>query len=412
MWLWILISFKMVSELEGYANGNIAGSCGSMLPNHPGFGPETSKPPFMITCQNCNSSEDPITVTLKSNNYNKFAGFMLEARNASLNGDGPAIGKFIVLDRGNTKLLTCNGPDSAVSHNHNRDKTSVSFNWTAQGADCNIIFRATVVEGYAVYWVRVEHPHYRPTPTPEPTTPEPTTSESPTSESPSRNFQKNENIGLMMMCVENLVEAVTRTMAQCFSRFKFHQNKALMAFCKAACAILAVLSLVFFVMVDHYKVALIALVSVVIVIIFIELVLLLLPLGPSHELKDICDLAHQACCIIHHVFTIAVILLGVVNCVSLCEDKQKVYWLLIVLIAYTVWILLNEIWVSERNVRKKKKLHKNRRERSEDDQHEPRGMKENLCAVKMDVIIAVIFIIGNLLFTAAVIPGLFQCQFN
>lgn len=125
--------------------------------------------------------------------------------------------------------------------------------------------------------------------------------------------------------------------------------------------------------------------------------------------KGICSLTHRGCCTIHRVFTLAVILVGIVNCICICGENQRLYWLLLVLIAYTVWIRLNEIWVSELGVRKRR-LQKNRKERSEHEQWEPQGTEECLCAVNTDVVVAVVFTFGNLLFNAALIVGLFSCK--
>lgn len=139
MWLWILIGLN-ISELKGYSDGDFAQACDSMLPvhNRPGgfFPPQTSELPYEINFQYGRRIEDPITggqvwldltahslfsvfklsvwwvfkqfsVILKGKDSRRFKGFMLEARDRNLGGDGPPVGKFITLDSQMTRLLRC-----------------------------------------------------------------------------------------------------------------------------------------------------------------------------------------------------------------------------------------------------------------------------------------------------------------
>ncbi|XP_032428205.1 serine/threonine-rich protein adg2-like isoform X1 [Xiphophorus hellerii] len=175
MWSWIFIGFTFISKLHGYSEGNFPEVCESMRPHHGRGGaeslPQTSEPPFMVSYQLSSNVGDPITVSLKSKNGFTFKGFMLEARNPSLNGDGPPLGKFIMLDSSQSRLLKCgNSQDSAVSNALNLRKTLVKVNWTADGDEQDIIFRATFSESYSKYWERVNVAVLRPTSTPEPET--------------------------------------------------------------------------------------------------------------------------------------------------------------------------------------------------------------------------------------------------
>ncbi|XP_027883681.1 ferric-chelate reductase 1-like [Xiphophorus couchianus] len=175
MWSWIFIGLTFISKLHGYSEGNFPEVCESMRPHHGRGGaeslPQTSEPPFMVSYQLSSNVGDPITVSLKSKNSFTFKGFMLEARNPSLNGDGPPLGKFIMLDSSQSRLLKCgNSQDSAVSNALNLRKTLVKVNWTADGDEQDIIFRATFSESYSKYWERVNVAVLRPTSTPKPET--------------------------------------------------------------------------------------------------------------------------------------------------------------------------------------------------------------------------------------------------
>ncbi|XP_013858210.1 ferric-chelate reductase 1 [Austrofundulus limnaeus] len=178
VWLWILIGLN-ISELKGYSHGNFPQACDSMLPvhDHPGgvFPPQSSEPPFEVIYER-GRIEDPITVILKGKDSRRFRGFMLEARNRNLGGDGPPVGKFITLDSQMTRLLKCNNlPDSAVSQRLLGYKSEFRVNWTVQGEDLDIIFRATFLQEYELFWERVTAILFRPTSTSVPSTTEPTT---------------------------------------------------------------------------------------------------------------------------------------------------------------------------------------------------------------------------------------------
>ncbi|XP_021173276.2 ferric-chelate reductase 1 [Fundulus heteroclitus] len=146
MLFWIFITYNFISKLHGYSHGNFPQVCDSMRPLHGTNGvensPQTSEPPFMVSYQLGRNIGDPITVSLRSKDTFKFMGFMLEARDVSLDGDGPPLGKFIILDTSQSRLLKCgDSEDSAVSHKLNVDKTLIEVNWTAEGAEQDIMFR-------------------------------------------------------------------------------------------------------------------------------------------------------------------------------------------------------------------------------------------------------------------------------
>lgn len=162
MWLWIVISLETITKVHGYTEGGFPESCDSMSPVHTNrneisYEPQSTDPPFEITYDPAPHGH-PITGTeniflklvnhyssllqwsstyycvhflflpfslinlqtffqvyLKSKQSNKFTGFMLEARKTE-DVVGPAVGKFIVLDSHETRLLSCHS--SPVRHHH------------------------------------------------------------------------------------------------------------------------------------------------------------------------------------------------------------------------------------------------------------------------------------------------------
>nr|XP_020462715.1 filamentous growth regulator 23-like [Monopterus albus] len=156
MWMWTVIGLNILTMVHGFSNGNFPQSCTSMLPvhldnNNKQIPPQNTEAPFEVRTLPVSRGE-PITVFLKSKTSVAFRGFMLEAQK---NKDRP-VGRFILLDTSFGQLLGCNGSaDSAVSNNNNLDKTSISVNWTAQGENSDIVFRATFLQTFSRYWTSV-----------------------------------------------------------------------------------------------------------------------------------------------------------------------------------------------------------------------------------------------------------------
>ncbi|KAK1897069.1 Ferric-chelate reductase 1 [Dissostichus eleginoides] len=102
---------------------------------------------------------------------------------------------------------------------------------------------------------------------------------------------------------------------------------------------------------NYYKnrVLFIALVCVAIAFNFMELFIVCLRIEPSHELKEISELTIKVCSVIHWSFTTAIIFLGVLE----FDNCGKDFWLVKVMIAYTVWILLFVIWVYVSSIHRK-----------------------------------------------------------
>ncbi|KAM9762049.1 putative ferric-chelate reductase 1 isoform 2-T2 [Menidia menidia] len=189
MWLRIVIGFTFISKLQGFGDGNFLESCASMSPDHTRgdtqLSPQTSEPPYEVTCQNGQPGE-PITVSLRSIGAHYFRGFMLQAREVSYGAEGRTVGRYSSIETNTTRLLSCNGStDSAVSHRNNKKKTSVNVAWTPQEEqELNIIFRATFAEDFVHFWERVNVTLAQCTtsPTMEPTSTQETKASTPTQE--------------------------------------------------------------------------------------------------------------------------------------------------------------------------------------------------------------------------------------
>ncbi|XP_054459043.1 uncharacterized protein LOC129094802 [Anoplopoma fimbria] len=446
MWLWILIGLNIIAKVHGHSSGNFPESCESMSPLHKGeggipFPPQNTEPPFKITYNLPKKKGEPITVSLQGNNNKEFLGFMLEARQTDING-GPPVGKFIVLEDGTTRLLSCGGSaDTAVSQRNNQRKSLFQVNWTAQGAEVDVTFRATIVEKYDIFWESVDvdlifPPSTTPTPSTQPSTTSSTepsttsstepsttisTTKSNTSEASMTTQQEPvhliplERAGIVVMNVVSffvvlkmeLSNIVITTLPNSF--FSRRLDKVLNISCGVLCAAVEISAVVLFCMGDAIKVALVALVCVALVINFIELVIVCLPIGQSHELKEICDYAVKVCSVIHLIFTMAVIFVGVLE-IHNCRKNRTDFWLLKVMVAYTVWILLFVIWVFVSSTQRKAILGRSKigNQQNSEDKKE---MKLSGAQVIVTVV-SVIFIIGSLCFAVAVVVavGMSGCQ--
>ncbi|XP_032381489.1 uncharacterized protein LOC116695390 [Etheostoma spectabile] len=190
----------------------------------------------------------------------------------------------------------------------------------------------------------------------------------------------------------------------------FRLNKVLKILCCLLCAAVEITAVVLFCLADSIKVTLVALVCVAIVLNFIKLVILCLPFGPSHELKDICNLTVKVCSIIHVIFTTAVVVVGVLE-IDKCGNTIKDSWLLKVVVASTIWISLFLLWVSVNSIQSKAILGRSQigSQRQGDRWRKQRKMKIGAAEVIVTAVY-VILIVGNLCFAVAVTVGIFRCQ--
>uniref|UniRef100_A0A3P8UFS7 Reelin domain-containing protein n=1 Tax=Amphiprion percula TaxID=161767 RepID=A0A3P8UFS7_AMPPE len=396
MWTWILIGLDIITKVHGFSSGIFLQSCNSLSPQHPvgngtNFSAQTSAAPFMVDFESRNPG-DPITVVLRSTGSTRFRGFMMEAREAAPADSSPLVGTFISLDNTTTRLLTCNGlADSAVSQRNNQRKSLFRVNWTAPQINQDIVFRATFVENFAVFWENVTSTFNLSTTTPAPstttntpaasnttTTPAPsTTTNTPVStQAPARTTgdcvsppgfgavcpPKNtsapnttdtptpcprsirKQVGTALMCVDLILEGVKMEMPNIFPVVMAKGTRRLSEASKTALSIFClgveIASLILFGVESSCNEILVGLVCVVIVINFTEQVIWSLTVRRKLEQSGI--LAGKVCFVVHQSFTLAILYVSVsINCGKTWRDS----WPLKVLIVLTVWIFLTAVWI-------------------------------------------------------------------
>ncbi|XP_062250799.1 putative ferric-chelate reductase 1 [Platichthys flesus] len=402
MWLCVLIGLNFITMVLGYASKPFPESCGSMLPKH-GASPQTTKPPFEIQYEQGNDDE-PITVILKSKSSTKFQGFMLEARERGTVDEGVPVGKFIILNPIHTQLMKCNGlENSSVIQASNREKTLIKVNWTAQGADLDIAFRATFLQNALTFWDRVdvivtsagnELSTTQPSPTGTITTKMTTT----TNNNANRQHSLTREEGsIILMCTNCFVEILIMMVILLDGYICLAIDKWFIISSSVFCAGVEIAALVLIFVGEFYDVTLAAFVCVVSVINLIELTIASLPLIWDLQ-KWKCDIAVTVCSLLQVIFTIAIMYVGVLK-LDGCGLTWMVSWPLIVLITYTLWIYLFIAWAiifRKTILRKLEKWEQNE------------GW--NICAARMSVIgVPVIIVVGTISFTVAIMVGIATC---
>ncbi|XP_034438555.1 ferric-chelate reductase 1 isoform X1 [Hippoglossus hippoglossus] len=424
MWLCILIGLNFITMVLGFASRPFPQSCGSMLPEHVDSGtlvsPQTTEPPFEIQYEQGNNDE-PITVILKSKQSTQFRGFMLEARERGKVDEGVPVGKFIILEPSKTALMTCNGSaNSSVTQVNNQRQSLIKVNWTAQGADLDIAFRATFVQRFETFWDQVDVnvtfvESSTPQPSPATSTTESTTGTITTSttesttgtittkmttttnnNASSQHSLTREEGCIMLMCtnclVAILIMMVTLLDYICLAIAKWFNISS-----SVFCAVLEIAALVLIFVGDYYDVTLAALVCVVTVINLIELIIASLPLICDLQ-KGKCDIAVTVCSLLQVIFTIAIMYVGVLK-LDGCGQTRMESWPLRVLITYTVWISLFVVWAIIFRKTILKKLEKW-------EQHE----EWDICAAMVNVmVVPVVIVVGTISFTVAIMVGIATC---
>ncbi|XP_036067305.1 putative ferric-chelate reductase 1 homolog isoform X2 [Oryzias melastigma] len=378
MWVQVLIGFSIVSKAHGFSGGRFPQSCGSLLPQHEKdsapISPETTDPPFSVTFESSWRPGDPVTVVLSSNE-STFRGFMLDAQISSKPGTSPA-GQFVILDSERTQLLDCYDlKASAVSQTNNQRKTQVKVNWTAEGEERDVVFRATFLEAFSRFWNPISVPLPKLTTTIKPSSPEPTTTTDVTQTTKAKEDIDNGHLKMSLLMSSLLVFGADVSSLVLFRVFSF-------------------------------EVAPVALVSVLIVVASGELLAAFMPIGPSHELKKIWELVLRGCFAVHQILTTVVLFLGVLGSTDASGRKRGRSWSLNVMITFTVWILLTQIWNLVLGIHKRAILEGSR---SDESKHSRRSGTRSLRAPAVILIItSVTFAVGAVAFAVALIVGLFE----
>ncbi|XP_060089018.1 putative ferric-chelate reductase 1 [Heteronotia binoei] len=142
------------STVLSYPNGKIGMACNSMLPMHGTSAPQTSQPLYAISVSSTTFNPgDEITVSLAAMNDSSFKGFLLQAQ--AIGGTVP-VGVFQIITP-KTQGLVCNNiQNSSVSHTDSRNKQNVSAIWVAPPDLKRVIFKATVLHNFTVFWAEVQ----------------------------------------------------------------------------------------------------------------------------------------------------------------------------------------------------------------------------------------------------------------
>lgn len=152
--LWVL---AVISQSSAFQSSAPTSSCSTMMPRHMARAQDHSRnpPPYQITINDRIDTYTPnqrIDLELFTTDPSVLAkGFMLQAKTVS--GD-KAVGTFVDAQKG-TKIM-CD--DKAVSHyrTYQVSKTRYHMTWVAPDTDMgDIVFVATVVESYNVFWTGV-----------------------------------------------------------------------------------------------------------------------------------------------------------------------------------------------------------------------------------------------------------------
>ncbi|XP_049910900.1 uncharacterized protein LOC126396697 isoform X10 [Epinephelus moara] len=219
------------------------------------------------------------------------------------------------------------------------------------------------------------------------------------------------NFRSVLVLLRMELPTILMTMTTLVNSLCSHPNKGLKISCCLLCAAIEISALVLFCLAEPIKVTLLVLVCVTIVINFVELVIVCLPIGPSHELKEISDIIVEACSVIHSIFTIAVIVVSVLDNDS-CGKKRKDSWLVKVTIAFTVWMVLFVIWVIIRCILRNTILGRNKTGslKSSESWRRQRKKKKPSATEKIFSAASALFFFGATCFAVAVTVGIFWCQ--
>ncbi|XP_078141732.1 uncharacterized protein LOC144539706 isoform X2 [Centroberyx gerrardi] len=426
MFCGILIGLHIITKVMGFSNGIFSQSCGSMSPQHKFSGnnlyPQDSVSPFYVN-YTCGNEGEPFTVHLSSTQFRPFRGFMLQARESDT---GHAVGTFILLKEYSqmTRLLACNDLEgSAVSQKNNQKKTFIQVNWTAPVPRPDIVFRATFVEDFKIFWEEVDinistqASTTTTTTTTQPTTPAsnnttPTTPTSDTTTGKPPPYRYRLLIQLAVTCITftKIFYTAILSYKEFTVRSSPHPRHSWVF--KTLCRLLTLIAetVALILLFICYSVPLIVLVCVLMFLSLLELFLVLLPIGISHELKDICDSTVKVASVIHEIFTIATIFVGLIKIEESVQWEQswEVCWCVKVVAGYTAWRFLFYIYVFTRHICRGKTLRGGKIGSCKTHSKSKNQGEMMKCGAKIDFAFSIIFYFGNAAFAVAVIVGIFS----
>jgi len=108
-----LCSAVLISRCTGYSSGGPVGVCKTLKPGHR-VEAQNGSPPFRVTAENTQLTDNSVRVTIDSTGSQQFAGFMLQARNV---GDNSIVDGNFVSDVF-SKTLKCESDDEVCDINY------------------------------------------------------------------------------------------------------------------------------------------------------------------------------------------------------------------------------------------------------------------------------------------------------
>ncbi|CAG5123670.1 unnamed protein product [Candidula unifasciata] len=154
----LLVFLLLDSTADGYSIGAPQSTCWTRYPKHKGLGTQVSSSPFAITFSKLTYTPGAIIfVTVEDPRGRWFSGLQIAAYRASGNTE-EIVGEFVAYPLDKFKALTCfGGYRNMVTQKNDVKIQSVKLVWKAPSDNVgDLIFRATVVVNFEVFWIDVE----------------------------------------------------------------------------------------------------------------------------------------------------------------------------------------------------------------------------------------------------------------
>uniref|UniRef100_A0A4W5RD07 Reelin domain-containing protein n=2 Tax=Hucho hucho TaxID=62062 RepID=A0A4W5RD07_9TELE len=415
MALIILIGIATFETATGFSGGGVDMSCGTMLPQHGTRILQSG--PFSFPKHFCSSAAgDETTVSLQADPATPFKGFLLEARESQ---DGPAVGNFTLLTPTHSRLLQCDGnPAAAVTQPNNQAKTSIIAKWSAPKKGV-FYFRVTFIKDMMKFWIpeainvttcpttsttavtTITTPTTPTTPITTPTTittsttittPTTITTSTPTITTPALRMIPILNISASSTCmlISTLIRPSLLVMSLPKGQTLWH--KGFKIFLCPLSMVAAIIAFILLLLWEPIQITLVALVGVAMILSLGQTIVVFLPFGPSHELRSICDLILRVIAFPSEVFNMAAIFVGLGEIEKCCS----IHWCMKVMGGYAAWVALFYLMSIY--------LYCNQRKRIGDNWIVPKRM------ILFEKILNVIFVLGKLGFTVALIIGIYTYE--
>ncbi|XP_026481553.1 putative ferric-chelate reductase 1 homolog [Ctenocephalides felis] len=152
-----LLLFFIIQRALPLPQGAPESVCDSMMPFHGGgISAQNSQAPFQIFLDSTRTENgQPLRLVLGSSQGVPFKGFMIHARRVMPPYD--VVGTFTPAGDDTYKLIDCATPGSTATHTSTVKKQDLQLEWTAPDNFLGrVIFRATVAQEYAQFWVGLE----------------------------------------------------------------------------------------------------------------------------------------------------------------------------------------------------------------------------------------------------------------